>query len=412
MIEFYYRAISPEGETVENTIKATSESAAAKTLLGKGYFPIQVQTPEEKSSLAFLGNSNPLNRITLKQKVIFSRQLSTLINAGLPISDALTSASDQIDNPKLRAIVADITQNVQGGATLKQAFSAFPEAFNQAYISLIEAGESSGTLDKSLQKIANQLEKENSFQSKIRGALVYPVIVLVVVVLVVTFLLTTVVPAVGTLYRDLGRELPWVTQLLLGFSSFLKNFWYLVVIALAGGLWAARSYIKTPSGRLAWDGLKLNVPIINVLLKKIYTARFSSTLGTLAGTGVPLLEALNITAQSVNNRVIQNRMAEVISKVKGGGKVSEAITEIEYFPKLVSQMLAIGEKSGKTDEMLEKLTSIYEEEIEAAVKGIQTVIEPALIVFLGLIVAFIIGAILLPIYSLAGQGINTTGAGF
>lgn len=378
------------------TVQADSESAAARLLIDQGLTPLNIK--ENIESGDFL--SKITGRITSKDKIVFTRQLSTLIGAGLPMAQSLRTVSEQTQNKKLQSIAQDITTSVEGGKTLAKSFAKYPEVFDSVFLALVGAGEMSGTLDESLQRIANQQEKEAETISRIRGALTYPIIVLVVIFAVLLFMLFTVMPQVENLYKDLKRSLPLITQIMVGAANFVSTFWWLVLIILGAGGYFLVQYLKTDNGIKMKDTMKLNVPFFGKMMRKLYMARFARTGQTLLGTGVTMLDMLKLTSKSINNTIVEKSINRAAEKVKGGKALSEALKPEDYILPLVPQMIKIGEQSGKIDEMLGKAAKVYEDELDAQINAISTSIEPILMVFLALVAGSMIAAVLLPIYSL------------
>ncbi len=403
MLTFVYTAHDDKtGQVVKAEVQAENEHSAAKLLITQGLFPITI---ESKDSGGFLAKSGLNNRVSSKERVIFTRQLSTLINAGLPLAQSLRTTQDQITSKTLRDIAGEIVTSVEAGTALSVAFAAHPDVFNNIYISLVAAGEASGSLDKALERIANQQEKDAAIVSKIRSALIYPVIVLVVIGAVLVFMLTTVLPQVSGLYADLHQQLPILTRILTTISNFILHFWWLTIIALIGLFFAARAWFKTTAGRSIVDRFKLNVPIFGKIFLKVYMARFSRTLGTMLTSGIPMLEAMRIVKESIGNVHVEAVIQDAMSGVKGGKALSSMLEGHEdTFLSLVPQMIKIGEQSGAIDQMLDRVASYFENEVDEEVNNLSTTIEPVLMVVLGVVVGGVIAAILLPIYSLVGSG--------
>lgn len=391
------------GESVKADVQADSEQAAAKLLIRRNLFPINI-IPKGAARSVFKVSFG--KRVRTKDRIIFTRQLATLVNAGLPILQSLRSVQEQMSNPLMREIVGQIVNDVEGGSSLSAAFSRHPNVFNQTVVSLIAAGESSGTLDKTLERLAYQMEKDAQVYSKIRGALIYPAIVLTVIVVVMVFLLTVVLPQIGLIYKDFNKELPLVTKLLLGVSSAITRFWWLWVIALVGGSLALRRYVKTDTGRTQFDRSKLILPLFGKLFQKVYMARFCRTAATLLASGVPMLNSLDITKDTLNNKAIADSFQEIMKDVRAGKALSATLFENSYFLRVVPQMIKIGEDSGQIDAVLDKLASYFENEIDETVKTLSTAVEPILMVVMGLTVGLIMAAVLLPIYGLVSSGLQ------
>jgi type IV pilus assembly protein PilC len=386
---------------VKSTLQADSESAAAKLLIKQGFVPLKI-----KEQLSDGGTFSKFRgRITTKDKVVFTRQLSTLIGAGLPLSQSLHTVTEQTENKQLRAVIDEISANVEGGRSLSESFGKHPKVFNEVFISLIAAGELSGTLDESLKRIADQQEKDAAIVSKIKGALTYPMIVLVVIFGVLAFMLFTVVPQVENLYSDLDRDLPFLTQIMVSTAAFLASYWWVALLVVGAGIYFFIQYLKTESGIKFKDGFKLKVPLFGTMFQKLYMARFARTGQTLLSTGVSMLDMLKITGRAVNNTLIQASIERATEKVQGGKALSAALEPEDVIAPLVAQMIKIGEQSGRIDEMMGKVAQVYEDELDEQIRTISTAIEPVLMVVLAVVAGGMVGAILLPIYSLV-NGIN------
>jgi type IV pilus assembly protein PilC len=400
MKKFTYEARDQaNGKISKATVQADSEGAAARLLIDQGFTPLSIKEQNEYD--------NPIakltGRITTKDKVVFTRQLATLIGAGLPLAQSLHTTLEQTENKKLQNIIGEITALVEGGKSLSESFSKYPDVFDAVFLALVGAGELSGTLDESLMRIADQQEKDAAIMSKIKGALTYPLIVLVVIFGVMGFLLFTVVPQVEKLYKDLKQTLPFITQIMVGGANFFVHFWWLIIIVVGIGTYFLLQYLKTESGIKTKDTLKLNVPIFGQMFRKLYMARFARTGQTLLNTGVSMLDMLNLTAKAVNNTVIGASILRAADKVKGGKALSDALRPEEYILPLVPQMIKIGEQSGRIDEMMGKVAKVYEDELDEQIKTLSTSIEPVLMVVLAIVAGSMVAAILLPIYSLVNN---------
>jgi type IV pilus assembly protein PilC len=399
MLTFNYTARdATSNKSVKGAIQADSENAAAKLLMAQHIIPTKITAAGEKSGLKIFGS-----RVSSKDRVIFTRQLATMINAGLPLAQSLNTVEEQTPNKSLKQIIGSVVGDVNGGTSLADAFAKYPKVFNQVFIALVRAGETSGTLDKSLERLANQQEHDADMLSKIKGAMVYPVIVLAVIIAVVGFMLVALVPQVESLYNDMGKELPGTTQVLVAVANFVINFWYIVVAALVGLVVLFKRWIDTDSGRKAWDSVKLNMPLFSPLFRKLYMARLSRTAETLLASGVPLLEALKICSDAVNYSIVKEEILRAVQKVKNGKPLSEALSGEDYILKFVPQMIKIGEQSGGIDAMLGKVADYYEKEVDNAIKAISTTIEPILMVVMAGMIGFIVVAVLMPIYGLSSE---------
>lgn len=390
------------GKKIEGTLHADSTKSVAKIIKEQGYSLIDVTA---ETSEGFFGSHS--RRVKAKDKVIFSRQLSTLINAGLPLVQALRSVLQQTKNKSLQGTLTRVITSVEGGKSFAESLGAHPKIFDQVFVSLVSAGEASGTLDSALDRIANQQEKDAELAAKVKSAMIYPIIVLIVMFAVVTFMLVSVLPQVQELYKGLpGAKLPLVTRILLGASSFMVNFWWVLVIIIALIVVLSSRWTKTITGKRFVDTMKLRLWPIGPLFSKMYMARFARTGTTLVASGVPLIQVLDITADAIGNIHIAESINHATEKVKGGKALSQSLEAEANFLDLVPKMLKIGEDSGALEKMMEKTADYYEKEVDDQIKAISTIIEPVLMVVLGIVALIIVSAILLPIYGLVGQNIG------
>ncbi|TAH33605.1 type II secretion system F family protein [Candidatus Saccharibacteria bacterium] len=401
MLTFVYTAKdTASNKTVKSTIQAESERVAAKLLMSRNLVPLDI-TPESESNSIFAALQN---HVSTKDRVVFTRQLATLINAGLPLAQSLHTVQEQTANKKLKVVAQDIISSVEAGSNLADAFAKHPKIFSELFIALVAAGEVSGTLDKALERIADQQEKDAEIASKVKGAMVYPAIVMLVIVGVVVFMLTTVVPQIQNLYVNLHKELPFLTAIMVAAANFLIHFWWLLLIGMGAGAFYLRRWISTTNGRHAVDTLKLNVPLFGVMFRKLYMARFNRTGQTLLESGVPMLEMLRITSKAIGNVIVAEEVIRASEKVKSGKSLSSSLKSEQYILPLVPQMISIGEQSGQIDGMMAKAATFYENELDNTIRSISTAIEPILMVVLAVVAGGMVGAILLPIYGLIGEG--------
>ncbi len=398
MLTFSYEAKNTKtGQKVKAQVQADNEQAAAKLVRAQGLTPLSIK-PEKA------GAGHRFSRIRTKDKVMFSRQLSTLINAGLPLVQSLRSVAEQTTNKALKVVINQVITDVEAGKEFSAALEKYPLVFNRVYVSLVAAGETSGTLDKALERLANQQEKDADILSKVRGAMIYPLIVLLVMLAVVTFMVVKVLPQVQSIYAGLpGASLPLITRVLLGISHFVTHFWWLVIIILGLGGFFGTRWSRTLAGRNVVDTIKMRAWPIGPLYMKLYMARFARTGATLVASGVPLIQMLEITSEAVDNVHISKSLQHAIEKVKGGKALSDTIKGDPNFLELVPNMLHIGEQSGALETMMEKVADYYEKEVDNEIKSVSTIIEPVMMVIMGLIAITIVAAILLPIYGLVNQ---------
>jgi type IV pilus assembly protein PilC len=400
MLTYKFTARDPaSGQRVVSQVQAESEAAAAKAVKSQGYAPLEITLADQDSVL-----SGFRKRIKSKDKVIFSRQLSTLINAGLPLVQALRTVESQTNNKGLKTVIQKVIADVEAGSAFHEALSRYPRVFNRVYISLVEAGEASGTLDKALERLANQQEKDAEIVSKVRGAMIYPLIVILVMIAVVTFMVVTVLPHVQEVYSSFpGAKLPFITVFLLAVSKFVSHFWWLVIVLLVFAVLMTTKWARSGPGKEVIDKLKMRVWPIGKLFMKVYMARIARTGETLVSSGVPLLQVMNIISEAVNNVHISRSLTAAAEKVKGGKALSDSLRGDPSFLELVPNMIQIGEQSGSLETMLGKTADYYEKEVDNEIRAISTIIEPVLMIVLGVMALIIVAAVLLPIYGLAGK---------
>ena len=399
MRRFEYKARdSKTGKIVKGAIQAENERTAGKLLIEQGFTPENIQEEDDGGIFARFKN-----KISTKDRNVFTRQFATLIGAGLPISNALHVVAEQTESKPMKKVIEAVLVDVEAGKTLTEACSKYPDIFNELYIALLRAGEASGTLDLSLTRLANQSEKVEKMMSDIRGALTYPAIILLVIIAVLVFMVLVVVPQVENLYHDLGKELPWATAFLVGVSNFLMEQWYVILIVLIVALYFLIQFSKTDVGKRWGAVIKLNVPLFKGLFWRLYNSRFSRTCQNLLSTGVSIQDSLRISGEAVGNILVQEQIEIVMEKVKQGKALSESLKDRSYIMPLVPQMASIGEQSGKIDEMLGKAATVYENELDEQIRTISTLIEPVLMVVMALLVGFIVIAVLMPIYAIVSD---------
>lgn len=401
MQSFMYTAREQvSGKLIKSTVEADSEQEAVKRLRRDGLVPIEIKQGKGVG----VSLKERLHRVKTKDKVLFSRQLSTLINAGLPLVQSLRSVGDQTVNKRFKAVINQVIADVEGGSAFSAALARHPDVFNRVYVSLVAAGETSGTLDEALERLANQQEKDADLVSKVRGALVYPIIVLLVMLLVVGFMIIKVLPQVKVMYEGMpGAELPLVTKVLLFISDAIINYWWAVLIVLGIAAFFMTRFARTAGGKRVVDRAKLRMWPVGPLFQKMYMARFARTATTLVASGVPLIQVLEITSEAINNVFVEEAIQRASDKVKGGKALSDSLEVEEVFLTLVPSMIRIGEQSGSMEKMLDKIADYYEKEVDNQVKAISTIIEPVMMVLLGIMAFIIVAAVLLPVYSLAGK---------
>ena len=399
MQRFTYKATDKKtGKTVKGNIQAESERAAGKILLEEGYIPDKIVSETKGSFIAKLKN-----KIRAQDRIVFTRQFATLIGAGLPLAASLRTAAEQATSKAMKAVIEEILTDVEAGRTLSESMGKHPDVFSDVYLSLVAAGEMSGTLDQALQELATQDEKDAAMISKIRGAMVYPAIILVVIIAVLIFMMFAVVPEVDKLYSDMDKELPGLTAALVVFTNFLVSFWWLILLILVAISVMGVRYFRTDMGKALWAGFKLNVPIFKGLFQRLYMTRFARTMQMLLMTGVSMLDAIRISSKATANVIMEKELMKAAEKVRSGKPLSESLTGLSYILPLVPQMSSIGEQSGKIDEMLGRAAQVYESELDEKIANISTMIEPILMVVMAGLIGLVVAGTLLPIYSLVSS---------
>ncbi len=401
---FNYKAKTKSGDIVDGTINAPNENVAVDVLHGKDYVIIAIN-PLDKGVLSIDVNKY-LQRVKNKDIVAFTRQLSVLIDADVPLSEGLRTLANQEEKITFKKVITDISEAIEGGSSLSIALSLYPNLFSNFYIMLIQSGEVSGRLHQSLLYLADYLERSQDINSKIKGALAYPAFILFSLLLVAVIMATYVLPNLLSIFEDLGNvELPLSTKILIYSTHFFNNyklFIFFVVVILASSVYY---YIHTDEGKLKLDTLKISIPSLGVVSKNLYLARMAESLSTLIKSGIPILDSLKLTSDLVGNLVYRNIIAEAEEAVRSGGNISEAIAKHpKEIPSLFSSMMSVGERTGKLDYILEHISKFYKNESENTIQNISQLIEPILVLLLGLGVAILVSSILLPIYNLVGAG--------
>ncbi|RLE27036.1 MAG: type II secretion system F family protein [Acidobacteria bacterium] len=341
--------------------------------------------------------------IKSKDIAIFTRQFSVMIDAGLPLVQCLDILGQQQENKGFQKILLQIRQDVEGGSSLAEAMRKHPQAFDELYVNMVGAGEAGGILDTILQRLAAYIEKSVKLKSQVKSAMVYPVAVVSIAIIVVYVILWKVIPVFSSLFEGLGAQLPFLTRAVVAASNFIGRFWWLIFIVLFAAIFALRQYYATEQGRYQIDKLMLKMPAMGLLLRKIAVARFCRTLGTLLSSGVPILDSLEITAKTSGNAVIEEAIFQVRKEVEQGKTLAEPLTKTGQFPPMVCQMIGVGEHTGAMDTMLSKIADFYEDEVDSAVEGMMSLIEPVIIAFLGVVIGLIVVAMYLPMFSLISQ---------
>ncbi|HMT19024.1 MAG TPA: type II secretion system F family protein [Candidatus Saccharibacteria bacterium] len=404
MSKFEYTATGDDQKQHSGVLEAADEAAARSALLRLRLKPIVIKKVEKKKGEISIGIFDKSKKVKSKDLVIFTRQLATMINAGVPLVRSLSTMQAQTESEGLKRHLMQISKDVEGGMAFADALEKHSDIFNPIYINMIRAGEAGGILDEILKKLALQQEKDAAIRAKFKSAMTYPLVLITITVLVFIALMTVVVPKVGTIIADLtGGELPTMTKVMLGISHVLIDFWFVHVGVVVGTTIYLRKFLKTPTGRRKRDQLLLRLPGINIIVMKIIVARFSRIFASLMGAGVTVLDALEITARALGNAVVEKELLDSAKSVANGEPLSASLTKSKVFPPIVSQMLGIGEETGQTDTVLVKVADFYEEEVDAAVDGLSSILEPILIVVMGGMVGLIAASVIGPISSLANK---------
>ena len=398
MITFSYQARDAAGKIVSGVQDAINEDNAIASLMSRGLMVLSLQKKAEASR-----RKKHSGHVKETDIVLFTRQLATMIEAGISLVQALTALYEQSDPKRqrnLRNVISDITMRVQGGETFNESIAKHPRVFNRLFVSMVKAGEHGGLLAEILDRLAGFLEDSARLRKKIKSAMTYPVIVLTIALGITTFLIVRVVPVFGEIFKDFGAKLPAPTQFLIDLSEFVRGNWYFLVLGIGGIIFGLRYFLRTRRGKILSDRWKLKLPVFGPLVHKICMSRFSRTFAQLIRSGVPILEVLDIVGGSSGNHVIESSLKVVSEDVEKGDNLSVALAKRKIFPPMLLRMVAAGEATGKIDTMLEKMADFWDEEIEAMLDALTSLIEPMLIVFLGVIVGGIVIAMFLPIFKL------------
>ena len=400
MPQFEFRGMSRSGESVSGTRQAPSRDALDAMLRQEQITPNKIV---EKGREMAIPKPKLAGKVSTKELAIFTRQFSVMIDAGLPLVQCLEILATQQDNKAFQTALTGIRASIEGGSTLANALRQYPKVFDDLYANMVEAGETGGILDTILQRLSAYIEKNVKMVRAVKSALVYPVSVVSIAVAVVAGLLWKVVPIFATLFAGLGVELPLPTQIVVGMSDAVVSFGWIVILMGIAIFFGLKQYYQTPKGRLVIDAIQLKLPLLGNLLRKIAVARFTRTLGTLITSGVPLMEALAITARTAGNAVIEQAIVKVRSAVEQGRTIVDPLRETGVFPSMVAQMIGVGEQTGALDAMLSKIADFYEDEVDAAVGDLMTAMEPLIILVLGVAVGGIVISLYMPLFSLIGE---------
>lgn len=413
MATFIYTARTKTGTMTQGQVTAIDRTAALSAISRQGLSPVLVKEGSGKglklnisvSSIPVIGKLLGGKKVKLKEKVIFSRQFATMINAGVPVSQSLAILSKQSGSPRMQEVIGNLIKKVEGGTNLSTAMAEYSDVFPPVYVNMVKAGEAGGILDKVLERLATQQEKDAEIVSKVKGASIYPAVISFVTFAAFIFLMTVIVPKLSVIFQQFGGNLPIYTKIMLGISGFLVKYNILVIGGLVGGGILFARFIKTPKGKKLFDKLIIKTPIVGPIVVKVNIARFARTFGSLMSSGLAVLDALHISAQALGNTTFREELENVAQEVKNGKPVSEPLKHSENFPPIVAQMISVGEETGQIDVILLKVAEFYEKEVDAVVSNLTSVIEPVLIIVLGAMV----GSIVLSVFGPISQLTETVG---
>ncbi len=401
-MRFAYTAIAKDGKTVNGFGEAASKEIMIGSLSKQGLHPVIVKPDKGKASL--LDRFNRAKKVRLRDLVVFTRQLSTMISAGVPLARSLATLQDQSESKYMRTVIAGVTKDIEGGTPLADAFAKYPNVFSPVYVNMVKAGEAGGILDEILKRLAAQVELDASIRKKIKSAMTYPTVILSITIVAFFGIMFFIIPKIAKILTDLGgpkAKLPVYTRALLSISNFLRHDFIFIFIIVFAITFFVRRYIKTEKGKYQLHGLLLRTPILKTIIIKIAIARFSRTFASLMSAGVGVLDALEVTGGAIGNKVIEAELEEAAKQVKNGKQLSVPLSKSKHFPPIVSQMLSVGEETGQIDTILVKVADFYEEEVNVMIDGMSALIEPLMIIVLGSIVGLIAASVMGPIASLS-----------
>ena len=401
MPQYSYTYVSADGNKITGLTSAKDRSAALTVLRGQGVQVLGIREAKAQASHRF---KLPGRKVGIKELVVFTRELSTMIDAGVPLPRSLATLSDQTENKKFKVVIEAVTHDIESGLPLADAMAKHQGTFSEVYINMVRAGEAGGILNDILKRLATQVEKDSAMRHKIRSAMAYPVVILTVTIIAFFGIMMFIMPKISKIITDLGgpdAQLPIYTRAMIGTSEFISSYAIFIIAAFVITMVTFRRYIRTEKGRYRWHLFLLNMPIFGKIIAKVAVARFSRTFASLMGAGVSVLEALDVTGKAVGNRVIQRELDDVAKAVKNGQSLGKQLVEASYFPPIVGQMMLVGEETGKIDEILVKVADFYEQEVDAVIDSVASIIEPIMIILLGAIVGLIAASVMGPIAGLS-----------
>ncbi len=399
MKKFKYSARDQQGKIVSGSLEAKDYDSVADILHDRGLIVVSVKEAMGLN-LERLAEIN-IGGVPMKEKVVFMRQMATMVGAGLPLSRSLEIMTQQTENPMFRRVLKDVLLSVQSGKSLSDSFRDQEEIFDEVTLNLIEAGEESGNLETILERLATELEEKNSLGRKLKSAMIYPTIILVVIIAVVVLMMIVLIPSMATIYSDFDAELPAVTKILMSMSDFFVHYWWAILVVLAVLIIGGKFYLDSDKGKRSFDKIVLKIPVVGMIITKMQLAQFTRVLALLLGSGLSIIKALELTGASLSNSMFRDTVAEAKAEVEKGGALAIPIARSEYFPLLVSSMIAVGEETGEIDAVLTKVSQYYKEEVDVATTNMSSVLEPIFLIIMGLAIGFIALGVYMPMFQLS-----------
>jgi type IV pilus assembly protein PilC len=396
---FVYTARKDRGGLFTGEAAGDSKQAVAADLKRKGLTVVKLD--EKRGALNFKAMMENSTKIRPRDKAVFARQFATMIQSGLAVLRGLHILEEQTENPRFKKIIASVRSDVEAGMSLSDAMERYPAAFDRLYVSMVRSGEISGSLDASLNRLAAQLEKDDSIRRTVKSAMAYPMLIAMFAILVMIGMLLFIIPIFAKMYADLGGQLPMLTRIMMTLSNLLKSYWFILFPGMIGAVWGIRRWKKTDKGQRIWDRVKLKLPMkLGAVVQKIAISRFSRTMATLVSSGVPILQAIEITGKTSGNTVIEDAMLDVKESVRSGESIAKPLSRVSVFPPMVTHMISIGEETGALDAMLNKVADFYEDEVDSTIKSLTSILEPIMMMFVGGLVGMIVISMYLPMFNM------------
>jgi len=398
MKRFHYIAKDTGDKKQEGFLEADNKEAVLETLRKKSLTPISVK--EDRDDV--LSKLKDFSIVSSSEKVMFSKELATLISAGIPIAQSMHILEEQVESKTMKKTVTEIASDIEGGFSLSSAMEKHRRIFGPLYVSMLKAGEVSGTMDQTLEKMADEIEKDHELVAKIRGALAYPSVIMIAMVAIVIYMVTSIIPQIASVFTEMGGDLPWSTKFLMSLSEAFRSYGLVIIIGIVAFVVGFKRLLKlNKKARYIWHSILIKIPILGKTARKINVARFTRTLGSLLASGVTIIESLQITADTITNEVFKKEILDAAKKVEDGSSVAEPLKKSKIFPKMVPHMIAVGEETGSLDKTLLKVTEFYDKEIDNTLKNLSSILEPIIMIIIGLGTGFIVISVITPIYQMS-----------